>query len=245
MTRRALAAQSLAVLAAAQPSGAKPVLVFDVNETLLDIRALEPHFEKAFGSALVMREWFSTLLLYSMTVTLGGIYKTFGEVAGAALDMTARSRNATLTAEDRAAILATITKLPAHPEVAESLTRLKQAEFRMVTLTNSAPAAVKAQMESSGLTKYFEKLLSVDAVKKFKPAPEPYREAGRVVGVPTSGLCMVAAHAWDIAGAMAAGCTAAFIARPGKVLFPLAPAPRFTGPDLTSVAAQLIAAYAK
>lgn len=243
MTRRMLAAQSVATLVAAQAGRAKPILVFDVNETLLDIRVLEPHFERAFGSAQVMREWFSTLLLYSMTMTLTNAYAPFGDVAGAALDMTANARKLKVSPADRTAILSTITKVPAHPEVKDSLATLQKAGFRMVTLTNSAPAALEAQMKNSGLRPFFKQTFSVDAVKKFKPAADPYLHVAKSLNVKTNQLCLIAAHGWDIAGAMAVGCQAAFIARPGKVLFPLAPAPAFQGEDLASIAKQLMAAY--
>jgi 2-haloacid dehalogenase len=72
------------------------IIVFDVNETLLDIGALEPHFGRAFGDALVLREWFSTVLLYSEVATLAGPYSDFGAIGGAALDMTAASRGTSL-----------------------------------------------------------------------------------------------------------------------------------------------------
>jgi len=39
------------------------ILVFDVNETLLDIEALNPFFERAFGDSRVMRQWFAELIL--------------------------------------------------------------------------------------------------------------------------------------------------------------------------------------
>ena len=73
-------------------TGRRRILVFDVNETLLDINALEPHFARAFGSGQVLREWFSTLLLYSNVASLSGPYADFGAIAGAALDMVAESR---------------------------------------------------------------------------------------------------------------------------------------------------------
>ena len=62
------------------------------------------------------------------------------------------------------------------------------------------------------------------------------------LGVPIDRLRPVAAHAWDVAGALRAECAAAFIARPGKVLYPLGPTPDITGPDFRSVAQQIIAA---
>jgi 2-haloacid dehalogenase len=56
----------------------------------------------------------------------------------------------------------------------------------------------------------------------------------------TMPLCLVAAHAWDVAGALRAGCRAAFTARPGMVLDPLAPRPDVVGADLAEVATALL-----
>src|SRR5918994_1846287 len=81
------------------------VLVFDVNETMLDINALEPHFARAFGEGQVLREWFSTLLLYSNVASLAGPYSDFGTIAGAALGMVAEARGVRLAPEDRDRIL--------------------------------------------------------------------------------------------------------------------------------------------
>jgi 2-haloacid dehalogenase len=217
------------------------IIVFDVNETLLDVAALEPHFARAFGDRLVLREWFSTVLLYSEVASLAGPYADFGAIGGAALDMTATSRGVSLSADDRNRILTGMRSLPAHPDVRPGLQRLKDAGFRMVTLTNNAPAAVQQQLSNAGLTDLFERVFSVDAVRRFKPAPDPYRFVAKELGVETGTLRMVAAHAWDVVGAMQVGCAAAFVARPGKVLYPLAPPPDIVGPDLRAIAEQIIA----
>ena len=99
------------------------ILVFDVNETMLDINALEPHFARAFGDGQVLREWFSTLLLYSNVTSLAGPYSDFGAIAGAALDLVADSHGTRLTSEERDRILAGTRSLPAHPDVAPALSR--------------------------------------------------------------------------------------------------------------------------
>jgi 2-haloacid dehalogenase len=62
-----------------------PVLIFDVNETLLDLDALAPHFKRIFGRSTVLREWFAQLILYSEAITLTGDYVPFGELGGAVL----------------------------------------------------------------------------------------------------------------------------------------------------------------
>jgi 2-haloacid dehalogenase len=241
MSLSALPAQMGAQGTQRRADGQRRILVFDVNETMLDISALAPLFARAFGSEQVLREWFSTLLLYSNVASLAGPYSDFGAIAGAALDMIASARGLSLTPPERDAILGGIRTLPAHGDVRTGLGVLRTAGFRLVTLTNSAPAAVEQQLKNAGLSDLFERSFSVDAVKRFKPAPEPYQHVARELGVTTNGLRMVAAHAWDIVGALQAGCAAAFIARPGKVLYPLAPKPDVVAPDLV-VAADLIRA---
>lgn len=220
------------------------IIVFDVNETMLDINVLAPLFARAFGSEQVLREWFSTVLLYSSVASLAGPYSDFGAIGGAALDMVASARGVSLPTPDRGAILGGMRTLPAHGDVRRGLSLLRQAGFRLVTLTNSAPAAVEQQLKNAGLSDLFERSFSVDAVKRFKPAPEPYQYVARELGVTTDGLRMVAAHAWDVVGALQAGCAAAFIARPGKVLYPLAPKPDVVAPDLVVAADLIIAAEA-
>jgi 2-haloacid dehalogenase len=218
------------------------VLVLDVIETMLDINALEPHFMRAFGDRQVLREWFANLLLYANVTTVAGPYADFGTVAGAVLDMTAAAHRKTLSSDDRARILQGTLTLPAHPDVKDGLTRLKAAGFRMVTLTNSAPSSVAQQLKNASLTEFFERAFSVDAVKKYKPAAETYQYVARELGVMPGELRMIAAHAWDVHGALRAGCAAAFIGRPGHALFPLGPKPDVSAPDLRAAADQIIAA---
>jgi 2-haloacid dehalogenase len=226
----------------ASTGGRRRILVFDVNETMLDVNALEPHFARAFGRGDVLREWFSTVLLYSNVATVAGPYADFGAIGGAALDMVAGARRVTLGKEDRDRILSGMRSLPAYPDVRPALERFKQGGFRLVTLTNNAPATVEQQLKNAGLSGMFERWFSVDAVKRFKPAPEPYRYVAQQLGVPPGDLRMIAAHAWDVVGALRAGCAAAFIARPGKVLYPLGPQPDIVAPDLRSAAEKIVAA---
>jgi 2-haloacid dehalogenase len=218
------------------------LIVCDVNETLLDVGALEPDFREVFGDPRVLQDWFATVLLYSEVATLAGPYTDFGSIAGAALDMTASARGSTLSPVNRARILQGMLRLPAHSDVLEGLQIMRDAGLRLVTLTNSAPAAVQQQLEHAGLASVFERSFSVDAVRRFKPAAEAYRSVADSLEVPVDRLRLVAAHAWDIVGALRAGCAAAFVARPGKVLYPLGPQPDIVGPDFRQVAKQIVAA---
>ncbi len=84
------------------------------------------------------------------------------------------------------------------------------------------------------------KNFSIDAIKRYKPAPETYRMVAAALGVEIGQLRLVAAHGGDILGAMQAGCSAAFIARKGQTLFPLVKPPDVIGPDLSAVAEQIV-----
>ena len=213
------------------------VLLFDVNETLLDLGALDPAFERAFGTADARRTWFATLKELFLTQTVVGAYDDFARLAAAALDLES-ARRATPPG-DAVAILEQITALPAHPEVDASLARLSGAGWRLAALTNGTAEAVAKQLGYAAIADHFEAALSADAVRRYKPAPEPYRWACDRLGVAPGDVVMVAAHAWDLAGAAAVGLGTAFVSRGAGWPSVFAP-PDVTGRDLAEVADRLL-----
>lgn len=217
-----------------------PVLVFDVNETLLDLRALDPRFEQVFGEARVRGLWFSQVLQLSLVSTLVGDYADFAALGRTALEMVAARRKRALSTDEQTFLLSGMRTLPAHPDVHPALERLKQSGFRMVTLTNNPPAVVQAQLQNAGLAEFFEQMISVEAVRRFKPAAEVYQMAAQQLGVSVGECWLIAAHDWDVYGALRAGAHGAFIARPGMVLNGLMPQPEIVGVDLGGVADSLI-----
>jgi 2-haloacid dehalogenase len=212
------------------------VCVFDVNETLLDLGALDPHFERVFGDTSTRQAWFGQFLTSWLTAMVTGVYQEFGKIGGTALEMVAERQGVKLSDEDKGQILGGMQELPPHPEVEENLARLREAGIRLAALTNSTQQVADAQIDNSGLREYFDQVLSADAVKRLKPAPEPYHMAAESLGVEIGQVRLVAAHAWDVAGALQAGCAAAFVARPGMVLNPLFERPDIVGSDLREVA---------
>lgn len=216
------------------------VIVFDVNETLLDIETLQPFFQRVFGDAAVMRQWFAELILYSQALTLSGGYTEFGRLAVAVLTMIAAIRGISLQAGDVEDFKDHMGRLPAHQDAAPALELLRDAGFRMVTLTNSAAAAGTAVLAKAGLSHYFEKQFSVETVQRFKPAAETYRSVASALAADASSLRMVAAHSWDTLGASAAGWKTALLLRPGNAPLPFGDQPDIIEADLLAIAQRII-----
>ena len=217
------------------------VIAFDVNETLLDLRALDAPFQELFGSAALRPQWFALMLQLSFVGGLTGRYVDFTAAQRGALAMLAEREGVPLTSGDIDNIVGRMRTLPAHTEVPDALAALARTSLRMVALTNSVQTVAEAQLANAGIGGYFEAVISADSVAHLKPAPQPYHAAAENCGVAIGDVRLVAAHSWDITGALSAGCQAAFVARPGMVLSPLGDRPSIIGPDLASVAEQIIA----
>src|SRR5260370_35262452 len=147
------------------------VIVFDVNETLLDLGALDRHFRGAFGDAMVRGEWFGQVIELALAATASNAYFAFGVIADAALTMVASRRAVALSDKDRAAILGALRALPPHPDVRPALDRLAAAGLRLAALTNSPTDAIGAQLRPAGLPDSFEQAPSADPVLGCDPAP--------------------------------------------------------------------------
>lgn len=221
-----------------------PLLVFDVNETLLDIETLAPHFGRMFGDPTVLREWFAQMILYSEAVTLTGGYVPFGALGAACLRMVAAIHGREICEADIRTVQDAIVAMPPHRDVPPALTRLRDAGFRLFALTNNPLATCEKQLERAGLRPLFERLFSVDGeCKRYKPASEAYRMVEQALDVAASNLCLIACHAWDTLGAAEAGWQAALILRPGNMPFAIGKQPGLTGKSLTEIAEALIERY--
>lgn len=216
------------------------VIAFDVNETLLDLRALDAHFEELFGSPALRGQWFAQMLQLAFVGGLTGQYVDFTTAQRAALRMLAEREGVELADSTIAEMVDRMRTLPPHPEVAEALRSLAGTSLRLVALTNSTEQVAHAQLTNAGLLTLFEAALSADTVRALKPAAAAYRHVADQCGVAVSEVRLVAAHAWDVSGALAAGAQAAFVARPGMVLSPLGARPDIVGSDLAQVAKLII-----
>jgi 2-haloacid dehalogenase len=222
------------------------VLVFDVNETLIDIDSIAPFFGELFGAQRVLREWFGQLVLYSMTTTLAGRYVDFFTLGQGVLRMLGDIHGVRVSDGDVARLKTAMATMPALPDVAPALTALRTNGFRLVTLTNSPHTpGVPTPLENAGLAGFFDHQLSVESCRAFKPAPVVYRHACQVLGVTPADCMMVAAHVWDTVGAQSVGFSSALITRPGNPPLPVdgLPQPTLVVSDLGELAERLQARY--
>ena len=213
--------------------------VFDVNETLLDLSALAPAFQAAVGTEVSMGEWFGRLLHRSLVSNHLGQYQPFGELGSEALTWLAQRRGVEVDPARIRDVMIALTALPAHPDVAKGLEAVATTGIKVVALTNGSVDALSAQLSNAGIAHLFDKQMSVESVRRFKPAPEVYLHAAAVSGVDIDRMIMVAAHDWDIAGAQSVGAAGCFVARQPWGM-PLVK-PTYTVPDLAGLAALLSA----
>jgi 2-haloacid dehalogenase len=212
------------------------VIAFDVIETMFPLEPVRRLLVNAGVPGHLLEVWFARLLRDGFALAATDDYRPFGEVAAAAL------RSAADLGDDAVRIvLAGFAELDPHPDVATAIRLAGDAGVRMVTLTNGSRQNTSALLRRAGVDGSIEQVLSVDDVKRWKPAAEIYRHAATSTGVPAERIALVAAHAWDIHGANRAGLTTGWVARLEATFPTTFAAPDVTGRDLVEVIERLLA----
>ena len=67
-------------------------IVFDCNESILDLATVTPVFQRLFGEPGAMRLWFRELITYSQALTIANVYVPFTDIGGAVLEKIAAPR---------------------------------------------------------------------------------------------------------------------------------------------------------
>src|SRR5215469_3640145 len=203
----------------------RPLIVFDVNETLLDLQTMEPIFERIFGERQAMRLWFANFIMYSAALTVAGSYVPFTDIGAAVMKMLADTQGINIGDADRKELTEKFSTMPPHPEVPAALRRLRDAGFRLFTLTDNLLEVQTRQLTQGGIVGFFERRFSADGAKHHKPSRQAYAYVEKELGAMPSQLCMIACHTWDTLGAVAAGWQAALIKRPGNDVLGVGPQP--------------------
>ncbi|HLY23617.1 MAG TPA: haloacid dehalogenase type II [bacterium] len=209
-------------------------LAFDLYGTLLDVRSLDRLCVEAAGSEAVVPAWRQKQLEYTWLRAAMGRYEDFWTVTVEALDYTLERLGLSVAPEARRRMLDGWLALRAYPEVPAALARM--APKTLAVLSNGSPSMVESALRSAELRQLFAHVLSVDAVKTYKPVPDVYALAERRLGLTRSAILFVSSNAWDAAGAKAFGLPVAWVNRAGAPPERLGFAPDVIVRDLAELA---------
>ena len=182
------------------------VVLFDVVETLFSLAPVEAALARL---QISLDLYFARLLRDGFALAAAGSYRPFGEIAASALADLAPAA----TEDQRARVRDAFRELPPHPDAEPALAKLTAAGVKVCTLTNGGADATSTLLANSCLSGHFERVLTVEAVERWKPAADPYRSALDALGVEARNAALVAVHSWDIHGAHRAGLTTGWCSR--------------------------------
>ena len=213
-------------------------VLFDVNGTLLDPRALTASWEGAPpGLGLSVLD---QTVLQSMVDTLTGEFRPFTDYIRAALAHRAELLGLGDDAVESG--MRAAAALPSYPDAADALARLRLAGHTPSAVTNSAADGARSALEAAGLLEHMHAVIGADAVGAYKPDPRVYRNALDVLGLQPAETWFVAGHWWDVTGAKRVGLRTAWIARDEGVLIESAPEPDVRAGNLTEATEAIAAA---
>lgn len=216
------------------------LILFDINETVLDLAQLKPKFEKHLGSPLLLNTWFSALLHSSTVCITTGVKTNFKDLAMVSLNALAAKVGLNITLEQMNDIISTLGSLQAHEDIKPALIELRKANFQLFAFSNSSESLLGSQLNNAGLTKYFDGAISVESANTFKPSSEAYQFAIKALNTSANNVTLVAAHDWDTHGALCAGLKAAFVDRFDVPYNPVYKKPAIEAKTMIELAAKLI-----
>ena len=214
-------------------------IAFDAYGTLFDVYSVGTLAEQFFpgkGTELAVL-WRDTQITYTRIRTLSDRYAPFWQVTEDALVFSTRKLGLDLTEDARKRLMSQYACLSAFPENLGALRELKQLGLPLAILTNGTPEMLDIAVKSAGMSGLFDHLLSVEAVKKYKTAPEAYRLGPDAFKLPTREILFVSSNCWDAIGATWFGYTTFWINRSGQPLEELGAQPAAQGRLLTDVVA--------
>ncbi len=197
-------------------------IVFDVNETLLDLSNLKESINTSMQDERAADLWFSNLLHYSLVETVTSSYQDFSAIGKAVFKMIAENNNRKFSDDEVTEILKPTKSLKPHPDVSEGLSQCREEGYDLVAFSNGKPSVLQEQLYQADIDHYFSQILSVAESQKYKPHSGAYEYLLKKIKKSASGTLMVSAHGWDIAGAHRAGMQTCFVKRAESVLYPLA-----------------------
>jgi 2-haloacid dehalogenase len=213
-------------------------LVFDAYGTLFDVHSVVTLCDSLYPGrgAPLSQLWRAKQLEYTWLRSLMGRYADFTAVTQAALEYACKVLHLSLNAGKTAQLMAAYDKLALYPDARAALAAL--SGLKLAILSNGSPAMLGPVVKNAGLDKTFDAVISVDAVKIFKPDPRVYQLAPDALGVTKSAIGFVSSNYWDAAGAKNFGFNVFWINRAGVEPDALGAAPDAVLAKLTELPAR-------
>jgi 2-haloacid dehalogenase len=188
--------------------------IFDAYGTLFDVHAaIGRHRAQAGPEADRFSEiWRLKQLEYTWTMTLAGRYVDFWTLTERALDY-AFARIGSVDRALRPQLLEAYLSLDAFADALSALTALKGRGLRLGILSNGSPRMLEAAVAASGIGGLLDAVLSVDAVRAYKPRPEVYALVTKQFSIAAERVAFVSSNRWDIMGASAFGFSPVWVNR--------------------------------
>ncbi len=212
-------------------------IVFDAYGTLFDVYSVRELGEKLFpGHGMALAElWRDKQIEYTRLRTMCSMYKPFWEVTQDALVFSCNKLGLKLTLDAQNLLMGQYARLKPFPENLGVLQQLRASGLALSILSNGNPHMLQSAVEAAGMQGVFSHLLSVEAVKKFKTAPEAYQMAPDVFGLPAKNILFVSSNCWDACCATWFGYTTFWVNRAAAPLEELGVTPHGLGRALTDV----------
>jgi 2-haloacid dehalogenase len=200
---------------------AKPVLAFDVYGTLIDPFRMEEHLRPAFGERAkeASELWRSKQIEYSFRRALMKRYQNFDVCTAQALRFVSAQWGIFLSEETQEKLMAKYLELPAYPDVPGALDELAALGFTIAACSNGTESAVRGLLEHAGVLPHFSKIVSVDAIRTFKPDPAVYAYLVAELRAPKEKVWLISSNPFDVIGAEACGLRTAWVQRDPKRAF--------------------------
>jgi 2-haloacid dehalogenase len=192
------------------------IYAFDAYGTLFDVHAAIGRHRAAAGpeAERFSEIWRTKQLEYTWTLTLAGHYVDFWTLTERALDY-AFARVPSVDRSLRPQLLDAYLRLDAFADANATLADLKARGARVAILSNGSPRMLAAAVDAAGMTGLLDAVLSVEAVRAYKPRPEAYTLVTSGFGVRPDEVAFVSSNRWDIMGAASFGFCPLWIKRAG------------------------------
>ncbi|ANJ66583.1 haloacid dehalogenase, type II [Halothiobacillus diazotrophicus] len=188
------------------------------------------------GAAL-SNAWRTRQFEYQWLRVIYGRYVNFWQATDDALVFAAELLNLDLTPEKRSKLMNAYLELNAWSDAPPALRELKRMGFKLALLSNATPKILDAGINNAGLMGVFDKVLSTDAIRSFKPDPRAYQMAMDAFKLPREAILFVAFAGWDAAGAKSFGYPTYWVNRLGLPAEKLGALPDGSGKTLTDLVA--------